>query len=177
MQKHVVHLYESLNSKTFEYESHDPNLFLLPSFPVVGIVSNNSYTKPSFKNLVQGLKLKPFEIVQDHFDLFISNAHVLGAQILSIEFMDDLEADLSEEIELTIQSQNYDKLMKLIKEVRDEHVDIFSISFNYKGLNQRMTKYAVAEVLGEVREIPDILMNSPLSIIAGFKSVSPSYHQ
>jgi predicted house-cleaning noncanonical NTP pyrophosphatase (MazG superfamily) len=174
MRTHVVHLYERVGNIANDFGRFSKNLFALDSFPIVGIVTDSSIDTPSRQVIVKELRLKPFEIVQNHFDLFIKKANQLKVSIQRVEFTDDITDDLEEEIKNALDTKDYEELFKLIKEVRDEHIDIFSVSFFYEGKSHRMTKYAVAEVLGESHEIPDIIMESPLSLIAGLKKFPPS---
>ncbi len=176
MQIHVVHLYEKVANIQDTISNFSDELFTFDSLPVVGIISNNSIDVPSRQTIIKTLRLKPFEIIQKHFDLFIKNSKKLKVTLEKIEFTNQIEFDLEEEINDAIDERNYEVLFKLIKEVRDDHVDIFSISFIYEGNSYRMTKYAVAEVLGEQNEVPDIIENSPLSLIAGLKKFPSSDH-
>ncbi|WP_026672421.1 hypothetical protein [Alkalihalobacterium bogoriense] len=174
MQIHVVYLYERITNFHEDFANYSEGLFTFESLPVVGIFSNTFVDLPSRKSIVKSLKLRPFEIIQNHFDLFIKKAKQLKVTIQKIEFTSEIEFDLEEEIAEAIEEEAYDVLFKLIKEVREDHVDIFSISFIYEGKSYRMTKHAVAEVLGETTEIPDIIAKSPLSLIAGLKKFPSS---
>jgi len=175
MRTHVVHLYESIGNMKNDFSHFSEDLFAFDSFPVVGIVSNDSLNMPSRQTIVKELKLKPFEIIQDHFDLFIKKADKLGVKLQKIEFTHEIEFELEEEIDDALYNNDYEEIFKIIKQIRNEHVDIFSISFFYEGNRYRMTKHAVAEVLGESsNEIPNIIIQSPLSLIAGLKKFPSS---
>ncbi|OMF59368.1 hypothetical protein BK139_13300 [Paenibacillus sp. FSL R5-0490] len=174
MQTYVVYLYEKVSNIHLELNKYSEGLFTFDPLPVVGIISNNSIDVPNRKSIVESLNLKPFEIIQNHFDLFIRKSKQLNVTIKQIQFTNEIEFDLEEEIDEAIELKDYEVLFKLIKEVRDDHVDIFSITFLYDGKSYRMTKHAVAEVLGESNDVPDIIVKSPLSLIAGLKKFPSS---
>ncbi|MEM4996343.1 hypothetical protein WKH56_27560 [Priestia sp. SB1] len=174
MRTHVVHLYEKIGSVATNFTNFSESLFTLGSFPVIAMVTNNSLELPSRQTLIKQFNLKPFEIIQGHFDLFIKKSNSLDVYLKDIMFTDEIEIDLEEAIEEALRNKDYDELYDLIKEVREEHTDIFSISFIYEQKLYRMTKYAVAEVLGETNDIPNIIVQSPLSLIAGLKKFPSS---
>ena len=174
MQKYVVHLYEKLSNIPDDIKLSEECISLSPS-PVIGIVSNNSLEKPSRKTLINGLNLRPFEIIQNQFDLFIKRAKRFGVKIQEIEFTEEIDIENEEGIETSIQDGNYEELLRIVKDIRRDNIDIFAISYLYEGKPQRMSKYAVAEMLGEEDEIPQIILNSPLSVIAGLRQIPSSY--
>ena len=174
MRTHVVHLYESIGNIDDTINNYEHNLFALNPIPIVGIISSNSLDIPSRQTIIKQLKLKPFEILQNHFDLFISKAIQLNVSIQSIEFTEELDFDLQEELDSALESKDYKGVSKILSEIRDEHVDVFSISFIFQRKTYKMTKYAVAEIIGESNEIPMLISQSPLSLIAGFKKF-PSF--
>lgn len=172
MKKVVVHLYQKIGRNN-RFESNISNgYFDLSPLPVAGIVSSNDITLPSRKSLVSHLKLRPFEILQEHFITFLKAASSFGVQILNIEFTINIDEEIDEEINEHLKNKQFDKVISLIKELSFDGVEIFAISFVYKGNRYKMSKYAVAELNSPWESIPEEIVNTPISIIAGIKKFS-----
>ncbi|MCY8915673.1 hypothetical protein MOE20_06520 [Bacillus atrophaeus] len=174
MLTHSVHLYERLGSSISEINFNSENCFPLDFLPVVALLDNTSVEVPSRKKLVERLNLKPFEILQDHFDLFIKAAEKLKVQIMDIKFTEEIDQELEEDLNESIGNKDYKKVYSFVKEVRLEDIDIFSLTYIHDSISYTITKYAVAEFIGDSNKIPEIIIQSPLSFIAGLKKFPSS---
>lgn len=174
MVQHSVHLYEILASNTIENSITSDNCFQLDSVPVVALLDSTSIEVPSRTKLVKQLNLKPFEILQDHFDLFIKAAEKLNVQINDIKFTDEIDHDLEDDLKQSIDIRDYKKTHSLVKEIRLDDIDIFSLTYIHETNDYTITKYAVAEFAGDSNKIPEIIIQSPLSFIAGLKKFPSS---
>lgn len=136
------------------------NFFVLDSYPVAGL-TNPSDSKRS------KLNLRPIELQQNNLYSLISNFEKLNIQILKVEF-DDIDYELEEELKEAL-SERSSRLSELTGVIRSENVDIRAITFNYNHRQYRVTKYAVAEIIGEWDEIPFLTLNTPLAMVTGLK--------
>lgn len=172
MMNHVVYLYKDINDRSNVNKVDNNYLKKLELYPIVAIdnLSINSPDCPPRKDIVKDFKLKPFEIIQNNFDLFIKKSELLNVQIKLVEFSDDVDFELKSDFIEALDIRNYKKAFNLIKFIREDNIDISAISFIYEANSFRITKYAMAEVPGDkFTDVVKILEESPLPMVAGFK--------
>lgn len=172
MEKLVIHLYQKIGKQSMMNFSLDDGFIDLSPLPVAALITNNSVDLPSRKSIIENLKLRPFEILQEHFFIFIKSAFELSVQLLNIQFNIAIDEEIEEEIDEAIHQKSIADLLKIINELKNEGIEIFSISFVYQNKKYKMTKYAVAEIDSNWESISDQIINTPISIIAGLKKCS-----
>ncbi|MFK4431389.1 hypothetical protein COM08_15460 [Bacillus wiedmannii] len=169
MKIHVVHLYELTNRQYLEEINAIDSAFKIETLPIVGVIENTRTDLPSRKKIVCQYKLRPFEIAQKKFDLCIKQALKLNIMVQNVKFTADIDLEIEEEISDAIADQDMSTLYKLIQEVREEEIDIFSLSFFYNQEKFVVSKYAVLEVYSHWNSISEKILNSPLPIIIGYR--------
>ncbi|MFB5676449.1 hypothetical protein ACE3NQ_08610 [Paenibacillus terreus] len=158
MEKHVVYFYYTIGERSGRIISD--SFFVLDSYPVAGL------TNPSDSKKIN-LNLRPFELQQNNLYSLISHCEELNIQILKVEF-DDIDFELEEELKEVL-SERPSYLFELTNVIRSENIDIRAITFNYNDRQYRVTKYAVAEIIGDWDEIPFLTLNTPLAMVTGLK--------
>ncbi|MEE4465802.1 hypothetical protein V2S84_27350, partial [Azotobacter chroococcum] len=98
----------------------------------------------------------------------ISKSEKLNIQILKVEF-DDIDYELEEEFKDALRGRSTSHIYEIAEIIRSENVDISAVTFNFRGRQYRVTKYAVAEIIGDWDEIPSLTLETPLAMVIGFK--------
>ena len=170
MEVHNVYLYIDVHNKFEDILVPVDNVFKLSESQLVGYMDSKSTSKSlSKRELIDKYTVRPFELEQDRFESAIKLANKIDINVIDIEFDYDIDEELREEIKEKIRSNNYFKLFDLVLEARSEGADIQALLFNFKDRDYRLTKYAIAEILGSLDEIPTLTSNSPIKYILGLE--------
>ncbi|GIP40776.1 hypothetical protein J31TS4_40560 [Paenibacillus sp. J31TS4] len=160
MQTYVVYLYQMIGKYTNPHI--EENYFVLDSFPIAGLLNPRT-------SMQTGLKLRPFEIQQDNLHLLVKNADKLAIKILRIEFDDDIDPDLEDDLKIALNEIDQVRVAGCLELIRSQNIEIKSVTFLYKARQYRVTKYAVAEISALWEEVPMLTVSSPLAMVTGMK--------
>lgn len=159
MQKHVVYYYYTVGKQSSSIMTD--SFFVLDSFPIAGL------TDPRNSKTID-ITLRPFEVQQDNLYSLISRADDLGIKILKVEF-DDIDFELEEELIEALRTNSPTHISSVIKIVQSQNFEINAVSFYYNSRQYRITKHAVAEIIGNWEEIPGLSVDTPLAMVTGMK--------
>jgi len=162
LENFVVHLYLTPNfSGSIPFNKR---FFKLPSVPLAGLLKPT----PALKNEVP-FELRPFQIQQDNFYMFIQQSMNLNVTLIKIELEDMSDFEIVQDIYQAFKSNNIQEVKLLVEHLKREDIEVKSLSFYFEGRQYTVTKYGVLEITGEWIEIPQITESSPLAYITGTK--------
>lgn len=162
MRVHVLYFYQQINNLT----QNDVQDGLILHSPLVASIDRT--IKKSIAT-----KVRPFELQQDRLLGLVENSELLGIKITDIEFTQDLDPDIEEDLKTSIQNQDLKKVKVIIDEIAKEYyVDILALSYLQDGRPYRITKYAVAEIPAEHQELQSLAFSPPIAFATGISKFS-----
>lgn len=168
MKTHVIYLYEYTANSSLTKINEITYCKKTDLYPIVALDNNMYASTPIRQAIIKKLSLKPIEIWQENFDLFIKKSEILGIDLMTIEFTDDVDDELRNDLKKALFNRNYKKAFILVKIIKNDNIDISSLTLIHETNRYRITRHAIVEVTGE--NFPDALSKlekSPLLFILG----------
>ncbi|WP_242304352.1 hypothetical protein [Bacillus cereus group sp. BfR-BA-01350] len=165
MRTHVLYFYQQIQClNNDDLKSAD---ILTQSSPLVASVDK------AIRNTNEQLraKLRPFELQQDRLFSLIKNADYLNIKILVIEFTEEIDSDLQDELDEAFLTQNINNIIEVLNIILSNGHDILAVSYIQNGRNLRITKFAVAEIPAEINELPSLAFSLPIELATGVKNI------
>jgi hypothetical protein len=144
-------------------------------WPLMGL-DRHIWRGGKIRDFEKSFHLKPFEVEQDNFDLFIRLAKNIGIKILHVEFSDELSEEEDQQLRSMIKTNNTDQLLDFIEFQREEMArDVEGITFLINSLKTfspiKFTRNAVLTVEQNDEVTPHSIMGAiPVGLLAGIVS-------
>ncbi|MCU7756895.1 hypothetical protein N7988_28110 (plasmid) [Bacillus cereus] len=165
MRTHVLYFYQKI--KCLDSDDLKSADILTQSSPLVASVD-----KAIRKNNERlSAKLRPFELQQDRLLSLIQNADYLGIQVLDIEFTEEIDLELRDELNEALLTNDKFYINRMLSMILKNGHDIFAISYLENGRTFRITKFAVAEIPAEINELASLAFSLPIELATGIKNI------
>lgn len=144
-------------------------------WPLMGL-DRHIWRGDKIRDFEKSFRLKPFEVEQDNFDLFIRLANNIGIKILHVEFSEELSEEEDQQLRNIIRTNSTDQLLDFIEFQRDEMArDVEGITFLIDSFKTfcpiKFTRNAVLTVEQNDEVSPHSIMGAiPVGLLAGIVS-------
>jgi len=169
METFVLYIFRSISK---EYPSEESLLELGNSDYLVAVIQNR-LNSTTLKQQINRYNLQPFEILQNNYDIALLNANKLGISISDVHFDGPIDPEIKHDLLKYFNNYEHERASETLKEVRKDY-DIDAVSFVFKNRDFKISKYGVVEIDGEFQELNSLTADTPVAVITGAKSWSPS---
>ncbi len=157
---HVLYFYQEIG----KIKPNEINDGLIHNSPLIASVDK------TIKRLDYGLshKVRPFELQQDRLIGLVTKSKSLGIDITGVEFVNDIDQEITEELIYALSIQDFKKVKELLYEVSLHfETDILAVTYVQEGRHYRLTKHAVAEIPADLNELQNLAFSAPIAFATG----------